>query len=284
MLLKSPLLYIVFIKGDVASQRLEEAAEQPWTAPKDAKPGDVALFYFGGSDPGLHAVGKTATPAEAGVPGDWTHSEHGFFARHAGIKRLHRPISLREIRAAFPTWGRWKSLRGVRVNIVPLQWRDRLAAMIGARNPSARPLLSTWLPVSTQPPEHEPPPRPLVSVRRHLRDSSFGKRVRRASQGRCAVCVSPTDYDRLGILEAAHIRSVEEGGPDELTNALALCPNHHALFDEGRWTLDGDSILLDHDLPREIVALFRRRTSCAWQPDVKELEWHRKNVFRRGAG
>ena len=34
-------------------------------------------------------------------------------------------------------------------------------------------------------------------------------------------------------IEAAHIRWHSQQGPDEITNALALCALHHALFDLG---------------------------------------------------
>jgi predicted restriction endonuclease len=156
--------------------------------------------------------------------------------------------------------------------------------MLAKGNPSARTLLSPWL-LSGDVPEsnQELPSRPLVSVRRRLRDSRFGRRVRNASGGRCGACLSVTNYDKLGILEAAHIRSVEEEGSDELSNALALCPNHHALFDEGKWTLNGKKIIFGQRLPEEVRKTFGRQIRCSWDLDERELDWHRTNVFQREA-
>lgn len=34
-------------------------------------------------------------------------------------------------------------------------------------------------------------------------------------------------------IQAAHVRWHSQEGPDEIPNALALCPLHHALFDLG---------------------------------------------------
>jgi hypothetical protein len=268
-------LYIVFARGDGEVGRLNNARKRPWTVPKDAQPGDVALFYFGGSDPGIHAVGRTASPAEPGVPGDWTESEHGFFAQHADIQQLPNLVTLRQIRAEFPEWPRWKNLRGVRVHIVPEAYCGPLAELVVRNNPSARTLLSPWLAEET---------RTIVIARRRLRDSAFGRRVRSASGGQCAACASRTNYDELGILEAAHIRPVEHGGPDELPNALALCPNHHALLDEGIWTLYGSRIVLRDGVPDAVRRSFRRNINCKWKLDPGALEWHRRHVFKEGEG
>jgi hypothetical protein len=244
----------VFARGDGEVGRLNDARKRLWTAPKDARPGDVAFFYFGGSNPGIHAVGRTASPVKPGVPGDWTESTHGFFARYADIQQLPNLVTLQQIRAEFPEWPRWKNLRGVRVHIVPEAYCGPLAELVVRDNPSARTLLSPWLAGETRARNSDAPlqHRTIVIVRRRLRDSAFGKRVRMASGGQCAACASRTDYDELGILEAAHIRPVEHEGPDELSNALALCPNHHALLDEGIWTLDGSRIVLRDGVPHAV--------------------------------
>lgn len=60
------------------------------------------------------------------------------------------------------------------------------------------------------------------------RDPRFKKRVLDAYTRTCCVC------DRqLGIIEAAHIipHSVE-GSPNDVTNGLALCVEHHRLYDQ----------------------------------------------------
>jgi 5-methylcytosine-specific restriction endonuclease McrA len=48
----------------------------------------------------------------------------------------------------------------------------------------------------------------------------------------CEIC----QFDR--IIEAAHIIPVAKGGENKEENLLALCPNHHHLFDNNKLTLD----------------------------------------------
>jgi len=54
----------------------------------------------------------------------------------------------------------------------------------------------------------------------------------------CAVC----DIIVLEMLEAAHIRPVEQLGSDDARNGLVLCANHHRAFDEGLFSFDPDSL------------------------------------------
>jgi hypothetical protein len=66
-----------------------------------------------------------------------------------------------------------------------------------------------------------------------VRDAQFRKSIRRIYRGRCAFC-------GLGasLIEAAHILGVGEGGIDDVTNGMALCPTHHSAFDQGLLLVD----------------------------------------------
>jgi len=122
--------------------------------------------------------------------------------------------------------------------------------------------------------------RPLRLVRRKERDSAFSKQVRAMSGGRCAVCPPVMEYTDVGILETAHIRAVEVDGPDEVANALALCPNHHALFDEGFWTVEQGMLVFSAALPPALRGTFAETLSCGWTLAPEHLEWHRRERFR----
>ena len=66
------------------------------------------------------------------------------------------------------------------------------------------------------------------------RDPLFRPRVLNAYGYRCAVCGLDANLDGATIgLEAAHVRWHSHGGPDEVSNGLALCPLHHKAFDVG---------------------------------------------------
>lgn len=59
-----------------------------------------------------------------------------------------------------------------------------------------------------------------------VRDARFSRRVSAAYGGRCAMCGLG-----VGIVEAAHIVPAAAGTDDTSNNGIALCPNHHRLFD-----------------------------------------------------
>jgi len=77
------------------------------------------------------------------------------------------------------------------------------------------------------------------------RDPQFRENVLRAYEFRCAVCGLHLRLgDSLVALEAAHIKWVQAGGPNDTRNGLALCTLHHQLFDRGAFTLSGDQRIL----------------------------------------
>ncbi len=283
-----PLLYIVFRRDDGRGpSQLKDAEREPWTAPRETQPGGVALFYLTGPKRGIWAIGRAATEAAPGKPGKWAKGNRpAYFVQHTNVILFSSPITLDELRNRFPKWTFWNNLRGRRAHLLPEEYRAQLARIVAEKNPSARDLLSPWLSDTEEreQPRYDSGRRSVATVRRLVRDSTFGKLVRQESGGRCAACAADTDYEGLGILQAAHIRPVEERGPDELGNALALCPNHHALFDEGFWTVDhkdGRKIVLQPTLPPEIKQTFRGALRCNWRLDPKELKWHGDNVFRK---
>lgn len=133
------------------------------------------------------------------------------------------------------------------------------------------------------------------------RDPAFRVEVLREYEQRCAIC----DFDVcLGNepfgLEAAHIRWRVAGGPDKVTNGLALCGLHHKALDRGavglkatdsgyrvrvskkvkgvngmshpvRWFLDF------HDKP------LRTPQNRRHDPEPEFVKWHQTEVFREPA-
>ena len=127
------------------------------------------------------------------------------------------------------------------------------------------------------------------------RDPNFRTAVLRAYERRCAVC----NYDlRLGDellgLEAAHIKWHAAGGPDQVTNGLALCGFHHKAFDRGAWGLEpldaGFRILVSSDVHGQSSALqllrdfhgapLRPPLSGRDRPAAGHVQWHDREVFR----
>lgn len=79
--------------------------------------------------------------------------------------------------------------------------------------------------------------RQRVVSTRLVRDGKFSALVKKEYDYACAVCTM-----QLEIEEGAHIIPVREtGSSDEVWNGIALCPNHHELF-------DGSAFVVNHEL------------------------------------
>lgn len=125
------------------------------------------------------------------------------------------------------------------------------------------------------------------------RDPRFRSEVIRAYEHRCAVCgfdlkVGDADF----ALEAAHIKWHQAGGPDEVTNGIALCVVHHKALDRGVIGLTTEmTIIISADLhglcgAKEWFETFKGRvirapTRSEWRPKESYLNWHYEQVFRR---
>lgn len=75
----------------------------------------------------------------------------------------------------------------------------------------------------------------IRQVAQRVRDARFRSRVLAAYGDRCAFC----DLD-LGLIEAAHIHPVSDGGPDQIVNGVAACPTHHRALDRGLLVVQDD--------------------------------------------
>lgn len=128
-------------------------------------------------------------------------------------------------------------------------------------------------------------------VEKPPRSSSFRQDVLLAYKYRCALCGFGFSLaDRKIGVEAAHIRWHAMGGPCDVENGMALCYQHHKLFDLGIFTIRNDFSV-------EVSPL----VNC-WEDDSQRLHsgkklltlpeeenrypleiylnWHRKNVFK----
>lgn len=132
------------------------------------------------------------------------------------------------------------------------------------------------------------------SARVRRRDALFRRRVLEAYEERCTVC----DFDiRLGDqplgMEAAHIRWHSHGGPDQVTNGLALCLLHHKALDRGALGLEerrgtGFNVLISPEVRGETTESLldfsgrqiRRPRTLTMAPGSDFVRWHRREVFR----
>jgi putative restriction endonuclease len=125
---------------------------------------------------------------------------------------------------------------------------------------------------------------------RLVRDRLFRRRVVTAYDARCAITgLKLINGGGRAEVEAAHIRSVERGGPDIVSNGLALSGTLHWMFDRGLIGLgDGLEILVsrqvnDPDSVRGLInrdGVARMPGRAADRPHPAFLGWHRENVFK----
>jgi putative restriction endonuclease len=124
------------------------------------------------------------------------------------------------------------------------------------------------------------------------RRRGFREEVLRAYAYRCAMCGfdGKLGRDPVGI-EAAHVRWHRQGGPDDVSNALALCALHHALFDLGAVGITSDrritvsSLYVASTDAGRTVDTLAGRLLLAPRPrqpvvDIVHITWHQLQVFK----
>lgn len=125
------------------------------------------------------------------------------------------------------------------------------------------------------------------------RDSRFREDVMRAYSYTCVVCGYDGRIDRNPVgIEAAHIRWVNVGGPNKVSNGLCMCSLHHKLFDMGAITINAGSMELvvskafnglgppAHQLHGMNGKRIILPVSPEEHPLSAHLRWHMRQVFR----
>jgi putative restriction endonuclease len=131
-----------------------------------------------------------------------------------------------------------------------------------------------------------------MRVGRRPRRPGFAEEVLRAYAYACAVCGFDGALGRNPVaIEAAHIRWHSQEGPNEVTNALALCTLHHALLDLG-------ALGLSLDLRVLVSPLYVARSAAGQAvhtlhgsalrppqpgqpaPTAAHVSWHGRQVFK----
>ena len=126
-----------------------------------------------------------------------------------------------------------------------------------------------------------------------VRDQGFRKAIVVLYHHRCALCgIRMLTPDGHTVVVAAHIKPWSEGHDDRPTNGMALCRLCHWSFDEGLMSvgtkyevLVSTSVQVEQNLPGHILTLrdrsiFKPGEQRFW-PGQKNLDWHRKEAFRR---
>jgi putative restriction endonuclease len=132
--------------------------------------------------------------------------------------------------------------------------------------------------------------RKSFTVSRIVRDRIFRRIVLRAYSERCAVSgLKFINGSGRAEVAAAHIRPVEENGPDIISNGIALSGTVHWMFDRGLISLSDDlQILVSRQTndPEGVRALVNKRgyafapQRSFERPHPSFLRWHREQRFK----
>lgn len=129
-----------------------------------------------------------------------------------------------------------------------------------------------------------------VLTSRPLREATFARIVKRAYGGRCAISgLTLRNGGGRAEVQAAHVRPVEDRGPDVVQNGIALSGTLHWMFDRGLIRIADDwSLLVSHnkvDLPtvERLVnpagRLMVEDVDPRLRPHPDYLRWHREKNY-----
>lgn len=126
---------------------------------------------------------------------------------------------------------------------------------------------------------------------RIVRDRNFRRVVLRAYDERCAITgLRLINGGGRAEVEAAHIRPVEENGPDILSNGIALSGTAHWMFDRGLISVADDlRILVSRQVndPDAVYSIMNENGNlippnrAVDRPHPQFLNWHRENRFKQ---
>ena len=132
-----------------------------------------------------------------------------------------------------------------------------------------------------------PAGREMVQVLRAIRDTNQSRYVKQLYDFRCQVCdwtaFSP-NLKNLWYCEAHHLQPLAKryGGPDHVSNILALCPNHHCMMDLGIMAIDPSSLEILSLTPNESARRERLLVQKQHGLNPVFLQFHLSHIYIQG--
>jgi putative restriction endonuclease len=227
-----------------------------------------------------------------GVDRDPERTDH-FYARMSGYQEFVVPVGLQAEQRYLESFisnsdGRLNT--GAAINSVRTLPRSEFATICRL---GFAPVLQALGPPATDPAVAETQAeygetRGYAFTQRAIRDAAFRTRIQISYDRACAMTGLRLVAEERSEVEAAHIRPVEENGPDSTRNGMALCRTVHWLFDRGfvSVTDDGQILRARRGVPDAIRRLFnpddriRLPLDSPDRPHALFLRWHREHRFR----
>jgi predicted HNH restriction endonuclease len=119
-------------------------------------------------------------------------------------------------------------------------WRLR-PYVVEALRAETYPLNSEELGVDVPPIGVRNPQTEELTIIEIARDERVRRWVASNAKGRCEACEKPAPFtgaDGLPFLEVHHLKTLAEGGSDQISNAVAVCPNCHRELHQGKRAIE----------------------------------------------
>lgn len=131
-----------------------------------------------------------------------------------------------------------------------------------------------YVPVANLPVGNKTPKTTTGIATRVIRSTAVSQAVKKLYDDYCQVCDTRLEVPGGALSEGAHIQALGKphSGPDVPENVLCLCPNHHALFDDGGIYI-GDDLKVRDCSGRVIGPL---TTSSSHSIGFEYLKYHRE--------
>jgi putative restriction endonuclease len=124
------------------------------------------------------------------------------------------------------------------------------------------------------------PKRVLIEVMRVIRDTAEARNLKNLYSYQCQVCGKALPLATGFYSEVHHLQPLgaDHKGPDNRANMIVVCPNHHALFDEGAIAIEPETCKVIDYQGKEIGFLFSKTDH---RLEKEYLEYHFKKRFKR---
>ena len=132
----------------------------------------------------------------------------------------------------------------------------------------------------------------IFSLKKKSRDPKFRENILKAYEYKCCICNLQIRLKNIGtILDAAHIKWHQAGGPCKESNGLSLCVLHHRLFDRGVIGINENLEVVISEYANgsggfnNMVLQYKNRVinspiSEDYIPNSQFISWHLKEVFK----
>lgn len=128
--------------------------------------------------------------------------------------------------------------------------------------------------------EDAPPSKAIEFVTRFVRNSNVVKHIKNLYGNRCQVCRYTIHTPSGRYSEVHHLYPLGEGGHDDSTNMLVLCPTHHVEFDYAVLGISDDGISV---VNRDDKIVRKMGIPLKHSLDQKNIKHHLERMRRAGA-